>query len=90
MAEKSVMDEVNQFLMESMVAKSSAPHYTEIAKKFSVSPEEGRSMLQELMATGIPAWLFPNTDYVSSFPPFSNLPTQYRITIEGQQNWYAQ
>ena len=88
MAEKSVMDEVYQFLMESMVAKGSAPHYTEIAKKFSVSPEEGRSMLQELMATGIPAWLF--TDYVSSFPPFSNLPTQYRITIEGQQNWYAQ
>ena len=90
MAEKGVMDEVYHFLMESMVAKGSAPHYTEIAKKFSVSPEEGRSMLQELMATGIPAWLFPNTDYVSSFPPFSNLPTQYRITIEGQQNWYAQ
>ena len=39
---------------------------------------------------GFPGWLFPNTDYICSFPPFSNLPTQYRITIDGQQKWFAQ
>jgi hypothetical protein len=25
-----------------------------------------------------------------SFAPFNNLPTQYRITVEGQQKWFAQ
>jgi len=35
-------------------------------------------------------WLFPDTDYISSFAPFSNLPTQYRLTIGGEQKWFAQ
>jgi hypothetical protein len=34
--------------------------------------------------------LLPNTDYVGSFPPFNNLPIQYRITIDGQQKWFGQ
>jgi hypothetical protein len=43
------------------------------------------------MATpGIPGWLHPHTDYIASFAPFNNLPTQYRITIEGQQKWFGQ
>jgi hypothetical protein len=27
---------------------------------------------------------------VVSMAPFNNLPTQYRITIEGEQKWFAQ
>jgi len=34
--------------------------------------------------------LFPDTDYISSFAPFSNLPTQYRVSIGGEQKWFAQ
>jgi len=52
--------------------------------------EEGRKVLRELFAAGIPGWLFPETDYITSFAPFNNLPTQYRITIEGQQKWFGQ
>ncbi len=47
-------------------------------------------MLHELVATGIPAWLHPDTDYIVSFPPFHNLPTQYRVTVDGEQKWFAQ
>jgi hypothetical protein len=40
---------------------------------------------------GIPGiWLFPETDYVGSFAPFSNLPTQYRITVDAKQKWFGQ
>ena len=68
-----------------------APHYTEIAAEMDVPVEEGRKALHELYdLPGFPGWLFPNTDYIGSFPPFSNLPTQYRITIDGQQKWFAQ
>ena len=35
-------------------------------------------------------WLHPETDYVASFPPLNNLPTQYRITVRGEQKWFAQ
>jgi hypothetical protein len=53
--------------------------------------EEGRRALHELMSAGVLGmWLFPDTDYISSFAPFSNLPTQYRLTIGGEQKWFAQ
>ena len=90
MSESTSMDRVFHYVLETMVERGNAPHYTEIASKMSVSPEEGKKLLHDLMASGIPAWVYPNTDTISSFPPFSNLPTQYRITIEGQQRWFAQ
>jgi hypothetical protein len=27
---------------------------------------------------------------ITSFAPFNNLPTQYRITVDGQQKWFGQ
>lgn len=77
--------------MELFVRRGQAPHYTEIAQAFSVSPEEGKQLLHELISTGLSAWwLHPSTDLIASFAPFNNLPTQYRITIDGQQKWFGQ
>jgi hypothetical protein len=73
-----------------MIATGQAPHYTELARELGVSMEAGRRLLHELVDTGIPAWLHPDTDYLVSFPPFHNLPTQYRVTVEGEQKWFAQ
>jgi hypothetical protein len=74
-----------------MVETGVAPHYTEIAEKLDLPVEDGRKALHDLMATGLPAiWLFPDTDYISTFAPFSNLPTQYRIAVDGQQKWFGQ
>jgi hypothetical protein len=52
--------------------------------------EEGRKVMHDLFSSGIPAWLYPRTDHIVSFAPFNNLPTQYRITIDGQQKWFGQ
>ena len=80
-----------QVIMKKMVETGQAPHYTELAAALGSSPEEGRKAIRELFSLpGFPGWLFPNTDYVASFPPFNNLPTQYRITVDGQQKWFAQ
>jgi hypothetical protein len=35
-------------------------------------------------------WLYPETDLICSFAPFSNLPTQYRISVDGVQKWFGQ
>ena len=90
MTQTITLDKTFQVVMKRMVEKGRAPHYTEIASELGVSVDEGRKALHDLYFQGFPGWLAPNTDYISSFPPFSNLPTQYRITIEGRQDWFGQ
>ena len=35
-------------------------------------------------------WISHETDYIHSFAPFSNLPTQYKVSVDGEQKWYGQ
>jgi len=84
------LDETYHFILETFVDRGNAPHYIEIAERFSISPEAGKERLHNLMNTKLPVWLYPNTDLIASFAPFNNLPTQYKITIDGEQKWFAQ
>ena len=90
MSEPSNLDQVFHIIMKRMVATGQAPHYTEIASELEMPVEEGRNALHTLFKAGIPGWLFPNTDFITSFAPFNNLPTQYRIAIDGEQKWFGQ
>ncbi len=90
MNEATQLDKTFSFILKRMTETGQAPFYTEIAAELGVSLEEGRKALHALFGTGIAAWVFPNTDYIASFSPFSNLPTQYRITIDGEQKWFGQ
>ena len=90
MAELALLDKAFSNIMMRLVEPGQAPHYTELASDLGLSVEEGRQTLHNLIATGIPAWLHPDTDYLVSFPPFNVLPNQYRITIRGEQKWFAQ
>ena len=90
MSELSQLDRTYSFILKRLVETGRAPFYTEIAAELGVSPEEGRKALHALFGMGTAAWVFPNTDYIASLSPFSNLPTQYKITIEGQQKWFGQ
>ena len=98
MTDLKSVDRAFYLIMRHFITTGQAPHYTELAKDLGVSVEEGRKQLHELMEAPCPvyggghypAWLYPGTDYIASFAPFNNLPTQYRITIDGQQKWFAQ
>jgi hypothetical protein len=90
MAASTNLDQIFHLIINRMVKTGQAPHYTEIALELGISMEEGRQALHDLFNAGIPGWLFPNTDLIVSFAPFNNLPTQYRITIDGEQKWFAQ
>ena len=91
MISPSLLDKAYSVIIKRMVKKGQAPHYTEIATKLRISVEDGRKALHDLVSLGIPGiWLFPETDYICSFAPFSNLPTQYRITVDGEQKWFGQ
>jgi hypothetical protein len=98
MADLKLLDRVFYLITQHFIATGHAPHYTELAKNLNLSVEESRKLLHELMEVSCPAypsgtypgWFHPGTDYIASFAPFNNLPTQYRITIDGQQKWFAQ
>ena len=90
MSETSVLDKTFHIIMKSMVETGEAPFYTEIAAELGVTVEEGRKALHDLFSKRIHGWLYPNTDFIVSFAPFNNLPTQFLITIEGEQKWFAQ
>ena len=90
MGDVEVLNKTYYFITKTMVDTGQAPHYTEIATELGVSPEEGRQIMHTLFKSGVYGWLFPNTDLISSFAPFNNQPTQFRVTIDGDQKWFAQ
>ena len=90
MSETKQLDKAFSFIMKHLMETGQAPFYTEIATELGVSVEEGRKVLHGVFAAGVPGWVYPNTNYIVSCAPFNNLPTQYRITIEGQQKWFGQ
>ena len=91
MSSPSLLDKTYNVIIKRLVKTGQAPHYTEIASELGVSVEDARRALHNLITAGIPGlWLFPDTDYISSFAPFSNLPTQYRITVAGEEKWFGQ
>ena len=83
------LDRAFSSIMSTMVETGQAPHYTELAVDLDVAPNDARDLVHELMAV-IPGWTHPGTDYIASFPPFNNQPTQYRISVDGRQSWFGQ
>jgi hypothetical protein len=91
MAEPELLARMYHAIIGRLVRDGRAPHYTELASTLDLSPDEARDALHDLGGVGIPGfWLHPDTDYVVAFAPFSNLPTQYLISVEGEQKWYGQ
>jgi len=91
MPKSKLLNQTFHIIMEQMIATGQAPQYTEIAAGLGVSPPEGRKALRKLFSTlGFPGWLYPKTDNIVSFAPFNNLPTGYRLTIDGEQKWFGQ
>ncbi|MBI2323118.1 MAG: hypothetical protein HYU88_13740 [Chloroflexi bacterium] len=84
------LDKAFQFIMRRLVETGQAPHYTELAPLLSCSVEDARQTVHAIFKTGYPGWAHPGTDYIVSLPPLNNLPTQYRVAVDGQERWFAQ
>ena len=91
MAELELLDRAFAYIMKRFVDTGQAPHYTEAATDLGLSMEEGRQLYHDLVDGQYhSSWLYPDTEYIVSFAPFQNLPTQHRITVDGEQKWFAQ
>jgi len=88
--ESQLLSRMYHAIMSDFVRDGRAPHYTDLAHQLDLGIEDARQTLHELIKMGLPTWLAPTTDYIASFAPFSSLPTQYLVSVDGQQRWYAQ
>ncbi len=77
-------------VVEHFLKTGRAPHYTDLAGTLGVPPEEARGLQRKAAESSIACWFVKDTDYVESWAPFSNVPTQYRVTINDEQKWYGQ
>jgi hypothetical protein len=90
MADLAQLDKTFHYIMRTFIETGRAPHYIETAAALGVSIEQGRRLFRDLEATGYSFFLHPETDQIVSVAPFNNLPNQYRISIDGEQKWFAQ
>jgi hypothetical protein len=91
MAEPQLLARTYHTIITGLVRDGRAPHYTELAAALGLSPDEARKALHELDGRGVPGfWVRSGTNLVESCAPFSNIPTQYLISVDGQQKWYGQ
>jgi hypothetical protein len=56
MADLKLLDRVFYLITQHFVVTGQAPHYTELAKVLSLSVEESRKLLHELMEAPCPAY----------------------------------
>jgi hypothetical protein len=90
MADPRLLDQMFARIMRGLVDTGRAPHYAELARVMGLTVPDGRQLLHDVMQAYPIGWLHPDTDYIASFPPLNNLPTQYRVTVRGEQKWFAQ
>ena len=91
MADAQTLDKAYQIIITCLAETGQAPHSTELAAEMGCSTEEGRQIVHDLAKAGPTSIrLNPDTDWISTVPPLSLIPTPYRITVDGQQKWYAQ
>ncbi|MFQ5381544.1 MAG: hypothetical protein ACE5EF_07975 [Dehalococcoidia bacterium] len=77
-------------IMKHSVEHGAAPHYTELAKKLGIKPDDARDLQEAAAQSAAGCWISHETDNIHSFAPFSNLPTHYRVSVDGEQKWYGQ
>lgn len=89
MSDLELLDRGYAAVMDRVVATGHAPHFTELAHELDIGLPEARDLIHELVGV-TPGWVHPGTDHIASFPPFNIQPTQYRVSIDGEQRWFAQ
>ncbi|HEY3278151.1 MAG TPA: hypothetical protein VGJ94_16155 [Syntrophorhabdaceae bacterium] len=90
MEESILVQRAYTAVLDHFIKTGRAPHYTELAATLGLGPEEARQVQHKAADSAIACWFVTGTDYVESWAPFSNVPTHYLVTIEGDQKWYGQ
>ena len=85
----ALLDKAFQAIMSSMVNSGRAPDYDGLAVELGLNQDDARIVLRDVFSTGHPGWLDEH-DTIVTFCPFSNVPNQYRLSVDGEHQWYGQ
>jgi hypothetical protein len=90
MADERSAQQAYTSILRHLIRTGRAPHYSELAQILAVDLEAAKDLQREAAKSGVGCWFVEDTDYIESWAPFYNVPTQYRVTVEGEQKWYGQ
>jgi hypothetical protein len=90
MDETALVQRAYTAVVENFVKTGRAPHYTELAGTLGLKPDEAKQLQRKAADSSVACWFAKETDYVESWAPFSNVPTHYLVSIDGNQKWYGQ
>jgi hypothetical protein len=90
MADSILVQKAYTSILEHFIRTGRAPHYTELAEILGLRPDEAKGVQRQAAEASVACWFIQDTDYIESWAPFSNAPTQYRVTVKGEQKWYGQ
>ncbi|MBI4885271.1 MAG: hypothetical protein HY826_14580 [Actinobacteria bacterium] len=79
-------------VLRHFVEHGRAPHYSELASSLRVPLDKARELQRETAGAGPVAgcWMAHDTDHIESWAPFSNVPTHFRVSVDGVQRWFGQ
>jgi len=79
-------------VLSHFVAHGRAPHYSELARSLGVPLDRARELQRETANAGPVAgcWMAHDTDHIESWAPFSNVPTHFAISVDGEHRWFGQ
>ena len=84
-----LLDRAFYSVITRMVETGDAPSRADLAAELDLDSVDVPTVLNDLFAAGHAGWLDDDGEIVS-FTPFSNVPNQYKISVDGQQKWFGQ
>ncbi|MFQ5693855.1 MAG: organomercurial lyase, partial [Nitrospinota bacterium] len=79
---------VRKLIVDSFVQTGRAPNVGEIGKNLNLSRHTVLEALRELPRMDT-FWLERGTENIRILSPFSNIPTPYRVSVDGEGRWFA-
>ncbi|HXH84900.1 MAG TPA: organomercurial lyase [Candidatus Tectomicrobia bacterium] len=79
---------VRALIVESFVETGRAPTVCDLAERLALSRPEVLAAFRELATIDTFA-VEAGTDNIRLLSPFSNLPTAYRVSVDGRPGWFA-
>ena len=84
-----LLDRAFHTVLTRMVDTGRAPNHMELGSALGLDPDETRKVLHNLIPSVYPGWV-DEDDNIVTICPLSNLPNQYRISVDGEQKWFGQ
>ena len=89
MADAALVQQAYTTILKHVIQTGRAPHYTRLAATLGTTPDEARDIQKQAAEVGVGCWLIEGTDYIESWAPFSHVPNQYQLAVEGEQKWHG-